>query len=65
MAPAAAAAIDSSHRDKLGGAEMADQLVRLGMALVVIAMISAGLYVSGSGRASAVEPGIHGIGLRP
>jgi hypothetical protein len=44
---------------------MADQLVRLGMALVVIALISAGLYISGSGRASAVEPNISGIGLRP
>lgn len=44
---------------------MADQLVRLGMALVVIALISAGLYVFGSGRAAAIEPNIHGIGLRP
>jgi hypothetical protein len=44
---------------------MADQLVRLGMALVVIALISAGLYISSSGRASAVEPNIPGIGLRP
>jgi hypothetical protein len=35
------------------------------MALVVIALISAGLYISGSGRASAVEPNISGIGLRP
>lgn len=43
---------------------MAEQWVRLGMAIVVIALISAGLYQFGGGRAAAVEPNIHQIGLR-
>ena len=40
---------------------MCDQWVRLGMAIVVIALISIGLYQFG-GRASAVEPQLSGIG---
>jgi len=43
---------------------MAEQWVRLGMALVVIALISAGLYSFGGGRAAAIEPNIHTIGVR-
>jgi hypothetical protein len=43
---------------------MTDQCVRLGMAIVIIALISAALYQF-SGRASAVEPGVPGIGYRP
>ncbi len=43
---------------------MADQWVRLGMALVVIALISAGLYSFGGGRAVATEPHFHSMGLR-
>ena len=42
---------------------MADQLVRLGMAVVIIALISIGLYQFG-GRASAVEPNISDFSLR-
>ena len=43
---------------------MADQWVRLGMAIVVIALISLGLYQF-SGRAGAVEPVVHGFSYRP
>jgi hypothetical protein len=43
---------------------MAEQWVRLGMALVVIALVSAGLYSFGSGRAAALEPSLQAIGLR-
>jgi hypothetical protein len=43
---------------------MADQWVRLGMAIVIIALISLGLYQF-SGRAGAVEPNFHGITYRP
>ncbi len=46
------------------GAGVVDQWVRLGMAIVIIAMISLALYQF-SGRASAVEPAFHGIALRP
>jgi hypothetical protein len=35
---------------------MAEQWVRLGMALAVIALISMGLYSFGGGRAVAIEP---------
>lgn len=42
---------------------MADQWVRLGMAIVIIALISIGLYAFG-GRAGAVEPGFTGIVYR-
>jgi hypothetical protein len=42
---------------------MVDQWVRLGMALVVIALISLGLYHF-SGRAGAVEPNISSIAYR-
>ncbi len=38
---------------------MADQWVRLGMAIVIIALISIGLYQF-SARAGAVEPNISG-----
>lgn len=43
---------------------VAEQWVRLGMAIVVIALISAGLYQFGGGRAAAIEPNIHSIGLQ-
>ncbi|MFN3658542.1 MAG: hypothetical protein ACK4UO_14935 [Pseudolabrys sp.] len=43
---------------------MADQWVRLGMAITIIALISLCLYQF-SGRASAVEPRSHGIVWRP
>jgi hypothetical protein len=43
---------------------MADQWVRLGMAIVIIALISLGLYQFG-GRAGAVEPRYHGLNFRP
>jgi hypothetical protein len=43
---------------------MIDQWVRLGMAIVIIALISVGLYQFG-GRASAVEPTVHSISYRP
>jgi hypothetical protein len=43
---------------------MAEQWVRLGMAIVVIALISAGLYQFGGGRAAAGAPNIHSIGVR-
>ena len=43
---------------------MAEQWVRLGMAIVVIALISVGLYQFGGGRAAAIEPDIHNVGLR-
>jgi hypothetical protein len=46
------------------GAKLADQWVRLGMAVVVIALISIGLYQF-SGRASAVEPTVSAITYRP
>jgi hypothetical protein len=46
------------------GERMADQWVRLGMAIVIIALISIALYQF-SGRASAVEPAFHGISYRP
>jgi hypothetical protein len=39
---------------------MTDQCVRLGMAIVIIALISAAFYQF-SGRASAIEPMIGGI----
>lgn len=42
---------------------MTDQCVRLGMAIVIIALISLGLYQF-SGRAGAVEPNINGITFR-
>jgi hypothetical protein len=42
----------------------ADQWVRLGMAIVIIAFISLGLYQF-SGRASAVQPSLGGIVQRP
>jgi hypothetical protein len=45
-------------------ASAADQWVRLGMAIVIIAFISLGLYQF-SGRASAVEPAYSGISYRP
>ncbi len=45
-------------------ATVADQWVRLGMAIVIIALISVCLYQFG-GRASAVEPGFGGIAYRP
>jgi len=43
---------------------MADQWVRLGMAIVIIALTSLGLYQF-SGRASAIEPAFSGITFRP
>jgi len=43
---------------------MADQWVRLGMAIVIIALVSASLYAFG-GRARAVEPGFSAIVYRP
>ena len=43
---------------------MADQWVRLGMAIVIIALISIGLYQF-SARAGAVEPNINPIVFRP
>jgi hypothetical protein len=43
---------------------MADQWVRLGMAIVIIALISIGLYQFGT-RAGAVEPNVNPIVLRP
>ncbi len=43
---------------------MVDQCVRLGMAIVIIALISAALYQF-SGRARAVEPQVGGIGYQP
>jgi hypothetical protein len=42
---------------------MADQWVRLGMAVVIIALISVGLYQFG-GRASAVEPNVSDFSLK-
>ena len=45
-------------------ASVAEQWVRLGMAIVIIALISIGLYQF-SGRASAVEPSFNGIVYRP
>lgn len=45
-------------------ASVADQWVRLGMAIVIIALISICLYQF-SGRASAVEPTFSGIAYRP
>jgi hypothetical protein len=42
---------------------MADQWVRLGMAVVIIDLISIGLYQL-SGRAGAVEPSISDFSLR-
>ena len=46
------------------GTKATDQWVRLGMAIVIIALISLGLYQF-SGRASAIEPNGHGIAFRP
>ena len=43
---------------------MADQCVRLGMAIVIIALISIGLYQF-SAHASAVGPNINPIAFRP
>ena len=45
-------------------ANTADQWVRLGMAIVIIVLISFCLYQFG-GRASAVEPSFGGIAYRP
>jgi len=42
---------------------MADQWVRLGMAIIVIALISIGLYQF-SGRARAVEPNVNSISFQ-
>jgi hypothetical protein len=42
---------------------MADQWVRLGMAITIIALISVGLYQL-SGRAGAVEPNLPGIAVQ-
>lgn len=50
---------DSSIR----GTDMTDQCVRLGMAIVIIALISLGLYQF-SGRAGAFEPSLHGMTFR-
>lgn len=41
---------------------MVDQCVRLGMALVIIALISLALYQFG-GRASAIEPNVNAISI--
>jgi hypothetical protein len=46
------------------GAKMAGQWVQLGMAIVIIALVSIGLYQF-SGRASAIEPAFNGITYRP
>lgn len=46
------------------GKSVADQWVRLGMAIVIIALISLCLYQF-SGRASAVQPTFSGIAYRP
>lgn len=43
---------------------MAEQWVRLGMAIAVIALISAALYQFGSGRTAGVMPDVSSIGLR-
>lgn len=43
---------------------MAEQWVRLGMAVVVIALISVALYQFGGGRAAVVDTNVPGIGLR-
>lgn len=43
---------------------MADQWVRLSMAIIVIALISIGLYQF-SGRAGAGEPNVNPISFRP
>ncbi len=43
---------------------VADQCVRLGMAIVIIALISISLYQF-SRRASVVEPTFSGIAYRP
>ena len=48
----------------LRGNSMAEQWVRLGMAITIIALISLSLYQFSS-RASAVEPQSHGIVWRP
>lgn len=42
---------------------MTDQCVRLGMAIVIIALVSLGLYQF-SGRAGAFEPSLHGMTFR-
>jgi hypothetical protein len=52
------------HAGTRNGDNMADQWVRLGMAIVIIALVSLGLYQFG-GRASAVEPSFHGFAFRP
>ena len=46
------------------GTKMVDQWVRLGMALVIIALVSIGLYQF-SWRAGAVEPNYSGLSFRP
>ncbi len=47
------------------GSKATDQCVRLGLAIIIIALISIGLYQF-SGRAGAFEPNIGGsIGYRP
>jgi len=45
-------------------ARIVDQWVRLGMAVVVIALVSIALYQF-SGRAGAFTPAINGISYRP
>lgn len=45
------------------GTKATDQWVRLGMAIVIIALISLGLYQF-SGRAGAVEPNVSAISFR-
>ena len=45
------------------GKSVTDQWVRLGMAIVIIALISLGLYQF-SGRANAVAPTVGGIAYR-
>ncbi|MEP7030803.1 MAG: hypothetical protein ABI830_07705 [Pseudolabrys sp.] len=45
-------------------AKVVDQWVRLGMALIAIALISIALYQFG-GRAGAAQPSIDGISIRP
>jgi hypothetical protein len=52
------------RREKKKGADMVDQWVRLGMAIVIIALVSIGLYQF-SGRAGAVETNFSGIAYRP
>jgi hypothetical protein len=55
--------LSASSREQEMGAGMVDQWVRLGMAVVIIALISIALYQFG-GRASAVEPNLNVINYR-